>query len=250
MRLNVAFYAAVISAAALLSACSHWPGPEHRSMTSESMGKLLEEHCGQDQSIEEELSAVSAMLSEQSQQLHIIEQHISSPAPVVTSAPAPVSVVSCKPVAKASLNFDNKIVVGANEWIYLNPPGLHLNARIDTGAATSSISATNIVRFERNGKRWVSFDLELDDEEPVHMEARLKRNVRIRQASYEEIDRRPVVEIDVMLGENIRQRTEFTLADRSRMSYPVLLGRSFLRDIALVDVGSEHLHPKVEPDSQ
>ncbi|MEE3208742.1 MAG: RimK/LysX family protein, partial [Pseudomonadota bacterium] len=40
------------------------------------------------------------------------------------------------------------------------------------------------------------------------------------------------------------QPTEFTLADRSRMSYPVLLGRSFLKDVAVVDVGQEFIHPR------
>jgi hypothetical protein len=35
--------------------------------------------------------------------------------------------------------------------------------------------------------------------------------------------------------------TEFTLVDRSNFSYPVLLGRSFLKDTALVDAGSTFL---------
>ncbi|WP_300425458.1 ATP-dependent zinc protease [uncultured Thalassolituus sp.] len=249
MLSRVACFAAAMSAASLMAGCSHWPGPDHRQVTMQGISEVVREACTADQSVRDDIDSLSVQLTEQEQQLHSIEAMLATPAPVVKAPPAPVSVVSCKPVAKKSLNFDNKVVVGSNEWIYLNPPGIHLAARVDTGAATSSISATNIVRFERDGKRWVSFDLEIDNQEPVHLEARLKRNVRIRQASYDDTDRRPVVELDVMLGENLRQQTEFTLADRSRMSYPVLLGRSFLRDMALVDVGSEYLHPKVEPDA-
>ena len=121
---------------------------------------------------------------------------------------------------------------------------------MDTGASLSSISARNVQRFERDGKRWVSFELDTgdDDKEAIPLEAPLKRFVRIRQASYDDVDRRPVIELDVILGHAIQQKTEFTLADRTRMDYPVLLGRSFLRDITLVDSGESYMHPKVTPD--
>ena len=250
MLTRVASSAAVILSAAGLSACSSWPAPEHREVTLDGISQRVQEYCHPDQEVRDQLTQLSAMLAEHQQQLVAVDTRLATPVPAVTAPPPPpVAVVSCKPVPTKKLNHDNKVVVGATEWIYLNPPGLHMTARIDTGAATSSISASNIVRFERDGKKWVSFDLDpQDDGHIVHMEAPLERNVRIRQASYEDIDRRPVVELDLMLGENLRQRTEFTLADRSRMSYPVLLGRAFLRDLVLVDVGAEYLHPKVEPE--
>lgn len=141
---------------------------------------------------------------------------------------------------------DGKIIVGSTEWIYLNPPGHHYLARVDSGATTSSISAKNIVRFERNGKKWVSFELKPDDnDESIEVEAPLVRNVLIRQASAEESDRRPVVLLNVHLGP-LQQEAEFTLTDRSQMSYPMLLGRSFLQDVALIDVGKEFTQPKFE----
>src|SRR5690606_8163018 len=43
-----------------------------------------------------------------------------------------------------------------------------------------------------------------------------------------------------------QQEAEFTLTDRSQMSYPMLLGRSFLQDVALIDVGKEFTQPKFE----
>jgi hypothetical protein len=36
--------------------------------------------------------------------------------------------------------------------------------------------------------------------------------------------------------------TEFTLVDRSNFNYPLLLGRSFLKDVAIVDASVTFLH--------
>jgi hypothetical protein len=33
------------------------------------------------------------------------------------------------------------------------------------------------------------------------------------------------------------------------MEYPVLLGRSFFKDLAVVDVSQVHIHPKYQPDT-
>lgn len=40
------------------------------------------------------------------------------------------------------------------------------------------------------------------------------------------------------------EKAEFTLKDRSDMTFPVLLGREFLKDIAVVDVAREYIQPK------
>jgi hypothetical protein len=45
----------------------------------------------------------------------------------------------------------------------------------------------------------------------------------------------------VKLG-SIHEKAQFTLADRSQMSHPVLLGREFIRDIAMVDVSKKYIH--------
>jgi hypothetical protein len=48
------------------------------------------------------------------------------------------------------------------------------------------------------------------------------------------------VQLRIRLG-SLRQTIDFTLADRSHMDNEVLLGRNFLTDAALVDVGQQFL---------
>ena len=163
--------------------------------------------------------------------------HTATPAPVV------ISEEQC-PAPPKGQTPDGKLLLGEAEWLWLDTADQAFQARIDTGAATSSISAADITIFERNGKDWVRFFMShqgMDDH--IQIEAPLVRYVRIRQASADELDRRPVVRLSVRVGDQ-NEKTEFTLTDRSNMTYPVLLGRDFLKDIAVVDVGRKYIQPK------
>jgi len=134
-----------------------------------------------------------------------------------------------------------KQVVGAVEKVLITPPGLVLPARIDTGAATSSIDARNIEAFERNGDSWVRFFmLNPESGEEVGIECKVVRRVRIVQAIKDEKERRKVVELLVTLGNSVRT-AEFTLTDRSHMEYPVLIGRNILMDSMTVDVSKKYI---------
>lgn len=137
----------------------------------------------------------------------------------------------------------DKVVVGEVEDVRLDNHGLVLRARIDTGASTSSLDARDVQTFERDGERWVRFTvLHPGDDEPVVMERPRVRGVRILQAAAEEPERRPVVELRVTLGE-MTQTAEFTLADRSSLEHPVLIGRNILRDLMVVDVSKQDAAP-------
>ena len=144
----------------------------------------------------------------------------------------------------------SKELVGRAEWIGLPDLGTYLRARLDSGANTSSLSATEITRFERDGEDWVRFKLGLSDDDVVvdsvrdeWIERPVERRVRIMQAAGSET--RPVVSLLMTLGP-LRGSVEFTLNDRSHLNYPVLLGRRFLMDIALIDVAENYLHPRPE----
>ncbi len=137
----------------------------------------------------------------------------------------------------------NAVVLGAIERVTIDAIQKTFDARVDTGAATSSLDAADVEEFERNGKTWVRFHLaEVDAKKGDQnwIEAPVVRFVRIRQATSAEEERRAVVELWVKVGK-IHEKAQFTLADRSQMSHPVLLGREFIRDIALVDVSQKYL---------
>ena len=130
----------------------------------------------------------------------------------------------------------DKLIIGSEELILLSSLQEKYKARIDTGATTSSLNATDIVEFERDGIKWVRFNFsQAINNETQIIEAKVARTILIRQANNSEPTRRPIIELPVQLGD-MKMLTEFTLADRSHMTFPVLLGRTFLKDIVMVDV--------------
>ncbi|GAB2664612.1 ATP-dependent zinc protease family protein [Vibrio panuliri] len=140
------------------------------------------------------------------------------------------------------------VVLGAIERVTIDSIKQTFDARVDTGAATSSLNAVDIEEFERNGKKWVRFHLS-DENTPSDdnnwIEAPIVKFVKIRQSTNSEVERRAVVELWVKVGK-IHEKAQFTLADRSQMSHPVLLGREFIQDIAVVDVSKKYVQSEAE----
>jgi hypothetical protein len=56
-------------------------------------------------------------------------------------------------------------------------------------------------------------------------------------------ERRYVVRMWLTLGD-IRSRVDVTLSDREDFEYPLLVGRNFLVDSAIVDVSRQHLQTR------
>jgi hypothetical protein len=69
------------------------------------------------------------------------------------------------------------------------------------------------------------------------------RHARVIQQADPKGSRRPVVEMRVRLGE-LQDTFEFTLADRSHLENEMILGRNFLADVTLVDVGRRFIQPR------
>jgi len=109
------------------------------------------------------------------------------------------------------------------------------SARIDTGATTSSINAQQIQAFKKDGKDYVTFLFPQNNGDTMKMKKEVVRWASIRQANTSITTLRPVVELEVEInGETIV--AEFSLKDRSHMTYPVLIGRNILAGRAIVDV--------------
>lgn len=152
----------------------------------------------------------------------------------------PSEVQSIRLMANSVKN--SKITIGRNEWVWIDLVGQTFKARVDTGALSSAIHATSIQPFERNGKKWVRFTLSNEDNAKQFARP-LIRYVQVRHSSTEQLDRRPVITLTVRMGD-IVEETEFTLNNRAKMLYPVLLGRDFLRDIVIVDVAKKFTQSK------
>ncbi|VVS91647.1 ATP-dependent zinc protease family protein [Desulfoluna spongiiphila] len=126
-------------------------------------------------------------------------------------------------------------VIGEVEPVTLVKAGVTLPARIDTGATTSSLDATNIKNFERDGKKWVRFTLtDRKSKEARELERKLSRTVKITSHG-KKSQGRPVIKMKIMLG-GVELYKEFTLTDRSEFTYQILIGRNVLEGEFIVDV--------------
>lgn len=183
------------------------------------------------------LAGLDASLAEHVERMEELVAELESPDPEQAPLDCPTDPDSI---------LGAKEVIGTIEWIYMTPPGQHYRARVDSGAETSSLSAREIAEFERDGEDWVRFVFEHETaEDAVELELPIVRTIMIRQPATDELDRRVVVEMDIRLGDRL-QRTEFALTDRSQMTYPVLLGRAFIRDLYVIDVARSYTQPRYE----
>ncbi len=159
----------------------------------------------------------------------------------------PAKPKPCPPIPRAVVTREqcnaelpgDLLLIGRVERIYLMSEKQLLKARIDTGAGISSLHAIDLVEFDRDGKPWVRFDIPLPGQQSVTVERAVRRVVEIKQQSGKP-QRRPVVTMSLQLGP-IEEQVEMTLADRTGYLYPILIGRNFLRDRAIVDVSKKYV---------
>ena len=135
------------------------------------------------------------------------------------------------------------MVVGWRELVSLPELGLAgIPAKIDTGARTSSLHAEVLDDFTRDGERFVRFAVDWGGErhfcEAVHVD------VRGITSSNGEQQTRFVIKTPLTIG-SIRFRAEISLADRSQMQFPMLIGRTALRRRMVVDSGHSWLQSPV-----
>lgn len=116
--------------------------------------------------------------------------------------------------------------------------GVITKMKLDTGALTSSMQAENIKEFERDGDKWVRFDVEVENEATgkkvqKEFERKIQRRVKLRGAGG--VDHRVAVLMEVCIGNNVHAE-QFTLKDRDGFNYPILLGRRTIKHLGYVDV--------------
>lgn len=137
-----------------------------------------------------------------------------------------------------------KHILGWKETVCL--PGLWIRrvvAKVDTGAQTSCLHATQIQYYTQEGKKWVRFDAHIGaGREVVRCEAPLltRRSVK---SSTGHVTVRPVIRTILKLGD-FEFKAELTLVNRAQMGYRMLLGREGMGKRFLVDPSRSHLMGK------
>nr|WP_218571999.1 ATP-dependent zinc protease [Pseudomonas xionganensis] len=117
------------------------------------------------------------------------------------------------------------------EWINLPQLGvIGLRAKIDTGASTSSLHASDIQPFERDGQPWVRFTAHIGTlvQRRHRCEAPLLSVKKIK-SSNGQAQSRYVIRTLLTLGAR-EWPVDFTLTCRKTMRYRLLLGAKALVD--------------------
>jgi hypothetical protein len=144
----------------------------------------------------------------------------------------------------------SKAVVGHTEQVFLGQESyLQYQAKIDSGADTSSLHATHL-KFtpEPDGQfpGWIEFDVSDDQLIRKRLKRKVSRISRVKSSSG--ITERYFV-WDVLWVENKMYALEFNLADRSALSKKMILGKNFLSLGYVVDTTVSFRLPASVPSS-
>lgn len=139
-------------------------------------------------------------------------------------------------------------VLGETAVITEVSTGVEFTARVDTGAAVSSIHVEpEDVRIEdespeptENIAKKVRLRLDNGEGEKAWVETRIQDYVEVRSANGAE--QRYRVRLPLQCGD-VQKYAVVNLNDRSEMTFRLLLGRDFLRDDFLVDVAYQGPRP-------
>tara|TARA_A100001035_G_C27532610_1_gene385950 strand:- start:35 stop:472 length:438 start_codon:yes stop_codon:yes gene_type:complete len=118
------------------------------------------------------------------------------------------------------------IDIGWREWISIvDVKDFYLKAKIDTGATISALHATHIKEFDFKGNKYVKF--RLYQSKSYKMIKRPVIGYKTIKNSFGKKQLRPLINLSIKIGNNTID-TIITLTTRSRMTYPILIGRSAL----------------------
>ncbi|MFT5258338.1 MAG: hypothetical protein ACI9J2_000007 [Saprospiraceae bacterium] len=141
---------------------------------------------------------------------------------------------------------ENLLTVGWLELIAL--PQLQVPAmkvKVDTGARTSALHATNIERFERQGEEYARFlvhPIRRYQKHAVVAEAPVIGEIEVKNSGGY-VEKRPVVVTELTIGEETWP-IQITLTNRENMRFKMLLGREAMREKLVVNPSVEYLHGK------
>jgi hypothetical protein len=135
-------------------------------------------------------------------------------------------------------NPSKRKVLGWVERVVLLPYNFTVHAKLDSGADYSSLGASDVEEFDKDGSKWVSFILRNRYGDEVKIERPIVRTATIK--GHVKNTKRRVVTIGICVSD-IFMEEEVNLVDRDKFEYQMLVGRSFLAGRAYIDPASVYL---------
>lgn len=118
------------------------------------------------------------------------------------------------------------IPIGWREWvIFPEHDDFPVKAKIDTGARSSALHATHIKEYSNKGIARIKFRV-YQAREFLYLDRKIIDYKNIKN-SFGDSETRPVIQMKIKIGNSI-WKTEITLTRRTRMVYPMLIGRNSL----------------------
>jgi hypothetical protein len=136
--------------------------------------------------------------------------------------------------------------IGWREWVKLPDLGIkEIKAKIDTGARSSSLNASDMRFYKKKGKDFVKFTVhpvQRSKKGGIECNAEILEFKKIK-SSNGQIELRPVINTTIELMD-VSWLIEFTLTNRDEMGFRMLLGRAGFRRKFLVDAGKSYFNGK------
>lgn len=136
------------------------------------------------------------------------------------------------------MSNNNLMLIGRREYISFPLLGLYnVEAKIDTGAYTSSLHCENIYLKYENSVSILYFTFDKEKATSFRFEDFEKKNIK---NSFGEMEERYVIKTIIQIA-NKKIITKISLSNRDNMRYPVLIGRRLLKRKFIIDVNLTHV---------
>lgn len=139
-------------------------------------------------------------------------------------------------------NKHQLLLIGRREFIDFPTLGIYgIEAKLDTGAYTSSIHCENISVHNKEGKLILSFTISqiihgVEQSKTFYFEEFSKKKIK---NSFGELEERYTIKTIVKLGSK-KIKATISLSNREKMRYPVLIGRKLIKGKFIIDVNKIH----------
>jgi hypothetical protein len=138
--------------------------------------------------------------------------------------------------------------IGWREWVGLPELGVSaIQAKVDTGADSSSLHAFNQERFERDGLEYIRFEVHPTKRSKsgvVQCESQVVMERKVKNPGGR-IEVRPVISTTLVLN-RVPIRALINLTERDEMTFRMLIGRRTIRGKFLVNPGRSYLGSQPE----